>query len=85
VVVAWLAVKRERFLAPLRSQAGGNELAAGLIGAWFAVVIGAVSNDSGPVILLIGALMLLLGAGYAGAFPRPLRRPGEAATLRGCA
>jgi hypothetical protein len=64
-VMAWLAVRRDRLLRRVP-----HELAAGLIGAWFAVVVGAASNDSGPVILDIGAVMLLLAAGYAGAFPR---------------
>jgi hypothetical protein len=58
-VVVWLAAQRERFLRRVP-----RELAAGLVGAWFAVVIGAASNDSGPVILDIGAVMLLLSAGY---------------------
>jgi hypothetical protein len=40
------------------------------VGAWFAVVVGAASNDSGPLILEIGAVMLLLGAGYVRALPR---------------
>jgi hypothetical protein len=78
--VIWLAARRARVLAGVPRQ-----LAAGLIGAWFAVVIGAASNDSGPVILLIGALVLLLGAGYVRAAPGTQRRAAAAATLRGCA
>jgi hypothetical protein len=58
-VMVWLAAQRERFLRRVP-----RELAAGLVGAWFAVLAGAVSNDSGPVILDIGAVMLLLSAGY---------------------
>jgi hypothetical protein len=79
-VVIWLAVRREHFL-----RSAPRELGAGLIGAWFAVVVGAASNDSGPVILIIGAVCLLMGASYAGCFPRNLRRTGPPATLRGCA
>jgi hypothetical protein len=78
--VIWLAVARERLLG-----AAPRELRAGLIGAWFAVVVGAASNDSGPVILIVGALLLLLGAAYAGCFPQNLRRTDAPATLRGCA
>lgn len=63
-IVVWLAVRRERMLAPLRGMPGGSALRAGLIGAYFAVVIGAISNDSGPLILEIGAVLLALGAGY---------------------
>jgi hypothetical protein len=63
-VVVWLAAQRERFLRRVP-----RELAAGLVGAWFAVVVGAASNDSGPVILDIGAVLLLLSAGYARALP----------------
>jgi hypothetical protein len=66
--MAWLAARRDRLL-----QRVPREFAAGLIGAWFAVVIGAASNDSGPVILDIGAVMLLLAGGYAAAFPRSRR------------
>jgi hypothetical protein len=58
--VVWLAARRERLLAGLE-----RPFQAGLVGAWFAVVIGAISNDSGPLILEIGALMLLLAASYA--------------------
>jgi hypothetical protein len=65
VVVVWLAANRERLLRRVP-----REFAAGLVGAWFAVVAGAASNDSGPLILEIGAVMLLLSAGYVRALPR---------------
>jgi hypothetical protein len=58
--VVWLALRRERLLSGVPKM-----LAAGLIGTWFAVVAGAISNDSGPLILEIGAIFLLLGTGYA--------------------
>jgi hypothetical protein len=62
--VVWLAVQRRRLLDSLPGP-----LAAGLVGAWFAVVVGAISNDSGPLILIIGAIFLLLGTGYARSRP----------------
>jgi hypothetical protein len=79
--MAWLARRRERILAALRTadrRAGdargvgpraGHPFAAGLIGAFFAVVAGTLGNDSGPLILEIGAVLLALGAGYAFASP----------------
>ena len=39
-------------------------LAGGVTGATVAVVVGALSNDSGPIILLIGTSYLALGVGY---------------------
>ncbi|HEX6713993.1 MAG TPA: hypothetical protein VF066_11420 [Thermoleophilaceae bacterium] len=70
MAVIWLAARRERLLAGLP-----RPLAAALIGTWFAVVIGAISNDSGPLILDIGAIFLLLGTGYARARPQPAAHP----------
>ena len=68
--VVWLARGRGRLLAGLPRAIG-----AGLVGAWFAVVIGAISNDSGPLILEIGAIFLLLGTGYARSRPEPASNP----------
>ena len=69
--VVWLAAHRRRFLEGLP-----RPFAAGLIGAWFAAVVGAIANDSGPVVLVIGAILLLLAAGYARSRPRTaMRRP----------
>jgi hypothetical protein len=62
--VVWLAAQRERLLDGVPKL-----FAAGLIGAWFAVVIGALSNDSGPLMLEIGAIYLLLATGYARSRP----------------
>jgi hypothetical protein len=70
--VVWLAARRKRLLAGLP-----RPFAAGLVGAWFAVVVGAIANDSGPLILDIGAIFLLLGTGYAQSRPRdPVKLPG---------
>jgi hypothetical protein len=66
-VIVWLAVRRTRLLDGLP-----RPLAAGLVGAWFSVVVGAIANDSGPLILVVGAILLLLGTGYARSGPRTL-------------
>lgn len=55
-------VLRRRLLEPLEDAPG---LRAAVIGAWFATVVGALANDSGPVIVLIGTCGLLLTVGYA--------------------
>jgi hypothetical protein len=64
--IAWLAARERRLLDGLPRPLG-----AGLIGAWFAVVIGTIANDSGPLILVIGAILLLLATGYARCRPLP--------------
>jgi hypothetical protein len=70
--VVWLAARRQRLL-----EGVPRPFAAGLVGAWFAVVIGTVSNDSGPLILVVGAIFLLLGASYARCGPRAaVEQPG---------
>jgi hypothetical protein len=72
VIVVSLAVWRERVLAPLGAVRGGVYVRAGLIGAFLAVVVGTISNDSGPLILELGAVLLALGAGYAASPPRSI-------------
>jgi hypothetical protein len=74
VVVALIALaigikERRRLLAPL---AGVPGLRAGLVGAFVAVVAGALSNDSGPIILLIGMVYLALFVGYAQSAPKDI-------------
>jgi hypothetical protein len=59
--LAWGLRSRRRLLSPLERHPG---LAAGFAGAVVAVVVGALSNDSGPIILLIGTSYLALGVGY---------------------
>ena len=61
VALIWGVRSRRRLLAPLSATPG---LRAGLVGAFVAVVAGALSNDSGPMILLIGTSYLALAAGY---------------------
>jgi hypothetical protein len=70
VAVVWLAARRERLLDGV-----AKPLAAALIGTWFAVVAGAISNDSGPLILEIGAIFLLLSTGYARSGTQPAVEP----------
>jgi hypothetical protein len=61
VALIWGVRKRRSLLGPLEPSPG---LRAGLIGAFVAVVAGALSNDSGPMILLIGTSYLGLAVGY---------------------
>jgi hypothetical protein len=62
-----LAVRwRRRLLAPLDGMPG---LRAGIYGALGAVIAGALTNDSGPIILLIGTTYLALAAAYVAAGP----------------
>jgi hypothetical protein len=58
---AWALRRRTRLLAPLRDHPA---FAAGMWGGFAATVVGALANDSGPVIFAGGFLMLLLATGY---------------------
>ncbi|HWH43616.1 MAG TPA: hypothetical protein VNT32_02695 [Thermoleophilaceae bacterium] len=79
-LLALAAWRRKALLAPLGTSPG---LRAALIGGWFATVVGALANDSGPLILLVGAVMLLFALAYAHGRPWFGRR--EAGTMDGCA
>jgi hypothetical protein len=57
---------RGRLLAPLD---GLPSMQAAFWGALVAVVAGAFTNDSGPVILIIGTVYLALAAGYFASEP----------------
>jgi hypothetical protein len=67
----WGVRRREDLLRPMR---GHPAFVAGIWGALAATVVGALSNDSGPVIFDVGFLGLLLAAAYGhgapGAHPR---------------
>jgi len=64
--------KRRELFAPLEHA---EPFRAGLVGALAAVVVGALANDSGPVILFVGTLALVLAVAYVQAgTPRPSRR-----------
>ena len=66
-----MAIKaRERVLAPLAGYPG---LRAGLVGALVAVLAGALANDSGPIIFLVGTIYLALAVGYFQASPSRMR------------
>lgn len=72
VVVALAALAagvywRDRILAPIRGQRG---MVAGLWAAFAAVLTGALTNDSGPIILLIGTTYLALAVGFALTAPK---------------
>ncbi len=66
LVWGWFA--RERLLAPLTS--GGEDAAlrrplrAGLAGALVGTAVGALANDSGPAILIIGTIYTIMGILY---------------------
>jgi hypothetical protein len=72
IALVWGVRSRHRLLSPLARMPG---MRAGLYGALVAVVVGAVSNDSGPIILLIGASYLALAAGYVCASGESGARP----------
>jgi len=70
VIVAW---RRRAFLAPLQGE-HERAFAAGVVGVFFATVVGALANDSGPLIVMVGAASLLLAGAYAQAAPRAAPR-----------
>jgi hypothetical protein len=62
VVACVFAIRgRDRLFAPLSDHPA---FMAGIWGSFFATVIGALSNDSGPVIFALGFLGLLFATGY---------------------
>jgi hypothetical protein len=70
LAVAALALgwrRRRRLLANLE---GFPAFRAGLYGAVAAVLAGALTNDSGPVIFLIGMTYLALAVGYVAGMPK---------------
>jgi hypothetical protein len=73
-ILAALAAWRDRLLAPLARAPGGMEMRAGATGAFFAVIAAMLANDSGPLMLEIGAVLLALVAAYVACAP-PLRDP----------
>jgi hypothetical protein len=77
-------VKRRELLAPLSGERE-RPLRAALEGSFFAVVIGALANDSGPMIVLIGTVSLILALGYVMSGTRPNARPRAGLTSTGCA
>lgn len=72
IAVIWLGTRLRAALAALP-----RSFAAGLVGAWFATVIGALANDSGPLILEIGAVYLLLAYAYAQGATKAVATPSQ--------
>jgi hypothetical protein len=70
VALGYGIARRREVLAPLR---GDPAFAAGMWGALAATVVGALANDSGPTIFLVGAAALVLAAGYLAGKPLPRR------------
>jgi hypothetical protein len=64
--------RRDRIYAPLRDHPA---FMAGIWGSFAATVIGALSNDSGPVIFALGSLGLLFATGYVWGRPAGVSQP----------
>jgi hypothetical protein len=77
-------VKCRELLAPL-SAPSYRPLRAAVVGSFFAVVIGALANDSGPMIVMIGTVSLLLLVGYVRCGTRARARPRDGLTSTVCA
>ena len=67
LVLGYGAARRRDLFAPLQ---GNRAFAAGMWGALAATVVGALANDSGPTIFLIGAVALVLAGAYVTGKPR---------------
>ncbi len=70
IVIAW---RRRAIFEPLRAS-HEQVFAAGITGVFVATVIGALANDSGPLIVMVGAASLLLAVAYVHASPRASAR-----------
>jgi hypothetical protein len=70
VALGYGVARRREVLAPLR---GDPAFAAGMWGTLAATVVGALANDSGPTIFLVGAAASVLAAGYLAGKPLPRR------------
>jgi hypothetical protein len=77
-------VKRRELLASLSGERE-RPLRAAVVGSFFAVVIGALANDSGPMIVMIGTVSLLLTMGYVRSGTPTGTRPEARLPSRGCA
>ena len=67
IVVFYYGVRRRREV--FAALAGEPVFMAGIWGAFAATVVGALANDSGPLIFEAGLFLLLLATGYARARP----------------
>jgi hypothetical protein len=65
---AWGWIRRERLLAPLvapgEDPARRRPFRAALAGGMAAAVAGALANDSGPAMMIIGTVYLVMGVLY---------------------
>jgi hypothetical protein len=75
VLLVWGVRRRGDVFRPLRGQPA---FMAGIWGALSATVIGALSNDSGPVIFVVGTFGLLLATAYARGAPGAVPSGAEA-------
>jgi hypothetical protein len=66
LAVAYALRHRERIYAPLR---GSPSWHAALIGGLTAAIVGALSNDSGPLLFVYGVLMLACATAYVRGAP----------------
>jgi hypothetical protein len=73
LLVALAVARRDRLRAWLEAR---PQMRAGLIGAVVATVVGALANDSGALLLEIGAAYLLVFVGFAWAESGPVREVG---------
>jgi hypothetical protein len=75
VMLIWGWVRRDRLMsrltAPGEDPAERRPYRAALVGGVAATVIGALANDSGPAILLIGTIYLTMGVLYLRGRPKP--------------
>lgn len=75
-LLAWAWRRREALMAPLTADgedpATRRPYRAALVGGVAATVVGALANDSGPAIMIIGTIYLAMGLIYLRG--RPLRR-----------
>lgn len=67
LAIAYAIRHRERLYAPLE---GDEVWRAGLIGGLAAAIAGALSNDSGPVLLVLGVFVLAIATAYVRGDPR---------------
>jgi hypothetical protein len=87
IAIALLVYGAVRYRQLLEPVSGEHERAfrAGIIGAFYATVVGALANDSGPMIVLIGTVSLLLTMGYVKSGTRAPARPHPWLTSPRCA
>jgi hypothetical protein len=78
------AVRWRMLLSPLSGERE-KPFRAAIVGSFFAVVIGALANDSGPMIVMIGTASLLLTLGYVRSGTRARTRPEARLPSHGCA